>query len=321
MRVGLIGTGFMGKTHAAAHLASGLVDELHVLALDAAQGEAFRAKVPAATISTSLDEFLALPLDAVDICTPTPTHAPLVRRALAAGKHVLCEKPLSLDPKEAMALAREAKDSGLLFMVAQVIRFWPEYEFLHGAIRGGELGALVSLRMERYSPLPRWGDWFARLGDSGGALYDLHIHDVDFVLHALGEPAAVSALGRKEQGAAYLDIHTLMRAPGGASVSIYGSYDQPASVPFRMAYRALFEEGAIDYDCWRTTSVTVRLAGGTEEKSFAGQPDGYHNECRHFAECVRDGREPKRATAESAAHTIALLQRIERAADGAAAPA
>lgn len=316
IRLGMIGSGFMGRTHIDAFSKSNYVGEIHLLTKLPDQGEALRAEhAKVVSMTTDDDEFFARNLDAVDICTPTPIHAPLIRRAIAAGCHILCEKPLCLDHDEAVALVREAEAAKRSFMVAHVIRFWPEYAHLREVIKAGPLGALRSLRMERYSPLPVWGDWFKDLSASGGTLYDLHIHDVDYAVHALGVPRKLSSRGRKEQGIAYLDQESVLAFPGGARVSIYASYDHPATMPFRMQYRALFEKGCLDYDIWREEPLIEYTDEGRQVVPARSEPNGYDLECDYFAKCVAEGKPPSFSSAASSAETLRMLKLIEQSAD------
>lgn len=316
IRLGMIGSGFMGRTHVEAFSKSNYVGGIHLLTKLPEQGGALRAEFDkVASVTTDEDEFFANRLDAVDICTPTPTHGPLIRRAIAEGCHILCEKPLCLDPAEAARLVGEAEAAGLSFMAAHVIRFWPEFQHLHEVIRSGALGPLRFLRMERYSPLPAWGDWFANLSASGGTLYDLHIHDVDYAATVLGHPLKVSSTGRKADGIAYLDIETSLAFQDGARASIYASYDHPSSTPFRMQYRALFAEGCLDYDIWREEPLVEYTDGGRKAVPIAGDLNGYDRECAYFARCVSEGSSPVLSSATSAVQTLRLLKLIEESAD------
>ena len=318
VKIGIIGSGFMARTHAMAHESCDTVDEIRLLALKVDWEQAEKLAADCAKISDihdAPDVFLDSGIDAVDICTPTPTHADYVRRAAEAGKPVMCEKPLSLTSDLCMDLVREVGETGLPFMVAQVIRFWPEYVYLKDTVESGKLGNLRSISMVRYSPLPRWGDWFANLKISGGALFDLHIHDIDFLRFLLGDPTRVSGIGRKEEGLAYLDVFTAAQFENGVYANVYGSYDHPASVPFRMGYRALFEQGTVDYDIWREDTLRIYEDDKEEAVDLSREPDGYAAECSYFDGCVEGGKMPDLSSAESAAGTISLLEKISVSAD------
>ena len=94
--------------------------------------------------------------DVVDITLPTPLHPAMAEKALAAGFHVLCEKPMALDAKACdrmLAAARKAKGR---FMVAQCLRFWPTYVCLQKMIESGKYGKVVAADFSRLSNAPGW---------------------------------------------------------------------------------------------------------------------------------------------------------------------
>src|SRR3954469_13192136 len=125
VRAGIVGVRFMGAVHARAIRRAGGV----VVAAVGATPEASRAAVEALGTERpveSVEDLLAADdVDIVHVCTPNATHGPLVRAALAAGKHVVCEKPLAVDPDEAAELLRLAEDAGVTATVPFVYRFYP----------------------------------------------------------------------------------------------------------------------------------------------------------------------------------------------------
>ncbi|MEK6572057.1 MAG: Gfo/Idh/MocA family oxidoreductase, partial [Bacteroidota bacterium] len=157
--------------------------------------------------------------------------------------------------------------------------------------------------------------WFSELPKSGGALFDLHVHDIDCVRYLLGEPNRLSSVGHKRDDLAYTDIHSTLQFEDGIYATAYASYDFPRAMPFRMGYRALFERGYIDYDTWR--QPTLRHYGEMKEQpvDLRDLPSGYEAECDYFARCVVEGKPPALSTAESSSKTIFLLECISESAD------
>ena len=140
-------------------------------------------------------------IDVVDICLPTYLHARVAINALEAGKHVLCEKPMANNIKDAAKLAQAAKKAakkGRKFMVAHGIRFWPEYEALKDIVSKGKYGKVLSMHMRRMSPTPiwSWNNWLMAANKSGSAALDLHIHDTDFANSLFGKPNRSAKAGR-----------------------------------------------------------------------------------------------------------------------------
>src|SRR5262249_39097345 len=134
-----------------------------------------------AEFTTDLDAVLADPeVDAVDVCLPTPLHRSVAERALAAGKHVLLEKPIALTVEDADAIvAAAAAVPDRVFMVGMVLRFWPEYVELQRRMAARELGRPLAVQASRLSPPADWNDWMADHAQSGGPAVDLMIHDFD----------------------------------------------------------------------------------------------------------------------------------------------
>src|SRR5262249_15186888 len=129
----------------------------------------------------------------VDVCVPTPLHAKVVTAALAAGKHVLCEKPLARTLAETQAIARIARTATSFLMPAMCMRFWPEWAWLKQAVSKNRYGRVLSASFLRQGTIPP--GWYRDGELSGGALLDLHVHDTDFVCHLFGRPKSVSSQG------------------------------------------------------------------------------------------------------------------------------
>ena len=153
IRVAILGARFMGATHAAGWQALGRRARVTtVCARTAVHGRAVAQAVGAA-FSTDLDSVLADPdVDAVDICLPTPLHRSATERALGAGKHVLLEKPIALTLADAEAIARTAAKSDRVFMVALVLRFFPEYAEIDGACQPAARKAAGRKRLPTLGP-------------------------------------------------------------------------------------------------------------------------------------------------------------------------
>ena len=175
-------------------------------------------------------ELLALPLDAVSICTPNSYHEPIALAAIAAGKHVLCEKPLALSHEGARRMAEAAEAAGVITAVNFRYRFIPSAWFAHDLIAAGELGEIYHV----------YGDYFngsmvdpqtpvawrqARAESGSGALGDLASHLIDLYRYWFGEIAAV-------QG--HLRTFTTERpAPGGGTATV--DVDDAATCLLRLA--------------------------------------------------------------------------------------
>ena len=193
LRVALIGCGGIALQNHLPGLA--LCPETRVVALcDADPGtlERARQQTGVTTVSTRFEEIVVRDdVDAVIIATPNFTHAPIAHAAIAAGKHVLCEKPIALDVAEARGMAQAADRAGVRHLTAFTYRFVPAMRYLESLVRRGALG---EIRHYRSCRLQDWGTrnlgWrqIRRLAGTG-ELGDMLSHRIDFA-HLLVGPMA-----------------------------------------------------------------------------------------------------------------------------------
>lgn len=332
--VAIIGLGFMGTMHA--QIYNQLRDAALVAVVDHQQAKAKRdlAKLGIeAPVFGTLEEMLAAcKVDVVDICLPTDLHAPFALKAVAARKHVFCEKPLALTKADGKKIAAAAKKAGVFFQVGQCIRFWPEYLAFEAFVKSGRAGKLLSLSLQRRSGRPSYsvGDWLNDAGRSGGGALDLHIHDTDYVHHLLGRPAAVTSAGTRDKSG-WSHIFTTYHFKGVA-VTAEGGWNYPANWGFQMAFQAVFENGAVEFDSGATPTLVATIGkgkksplpfkapGAGESRTGAGNLSslgGYYNELSAFVECLEKKKAPKIATGDQAADSLATaLAEIQSAATG-----
>ena len=180
--IAILGAGMMGNVHARAYKAIDQKNSLWIVDPVESRAKAISDKY-GATVA-SFEEVLGKGgVDIVDICTPTFTHRELAVRALEAGKHVFCEKPVALKIEDARAMDWAAKKSGRKFMVGHVVRFFPQYARVGELAAAGDVGEIVMARVYRGGSFPSHGvgNWFANTAKSGGVFVDLSIHDFDFL--------------------------------------------------------------------------------------------------------------------------------------------
>ncbi|MGH2548781.1 MAG: Gfo/Idh/MocA family protein, partial [Thermomicrobiales bacterium] len=203
-----------------------------------------------AHFTQSIDEVLSSPLiDAIDICVPTPWHRELTERAIAAGKHVLLEKPLALNLEDADALVALGEHTDRVFMIAHVLRFWPEYEKLQQLAATGDYGNPVSAIAYRRQAYPAWSTLFSNAALTGGAIIDMLVHDFDAMNWVMGEPVAVSARGiRHPKYGGFDQAQVLIEYADGRSAMVDGGMMMPDSYPFTSSLQVLLERGAIEYN-------------------------------------------------------------------------
>ncbi len=251
-------------------------------------------------------------LDAVLCILPTHLHAEFSIAALERGLHVFTEKPMALTERDCnrMIAARDRAQRHL--MVGQCLRFWPEYEVLRKAVREQPYGPLRSLLMERIGSYSFWSyrDWMNDARLSGGAILDLHLHDVDWVLFALGKPQRLAASGLKGLSGGIDDVSALW-AYSKSHVTLRGSWMHKE---FFMGFRAFFEEASLDFNYGPSGATLWWKPRGRRPRAVRfKRQSAYFREVQYFIDCIR-GRHPNTlCTAESTRDSVAMVA-LERQA-------
>lgn len=241
----------------------------------------------------------------VDICTPTPHHAPLALAALRAGKHVVLEKPMSLSLAECDELIAAARESDRQIMVAHCLRYWPHYVKARELIESGEFGRPLYAKLERTGAIPKWsaGGWLTSATKSGGVL-DMHIHDIDVALWWFGRPARVVATG-----VTHAELPIFMDAQwtyaDGPLVNLHSAWD-PNGGTFRHAFHLVLEKASITYDLATHPNVLVVHRDGIREEWPMPEPAAHQAELDDFAQTVAAGRPFTRFTPEESRLSVEI---------------
>ncbi|HEX8911346.1 MAG TPA: Gfo/Idh/MocA family oxidoreductase [Humisphaera sp.] len=328
VNVGIIGLGFMGRMHydtyakvPGANVVAVCDSDPRRAAGDLSGGwgniaGAQTQRLPMDRIKgyTDVAQFLADPnVQVVDVCLPTPAHLDVVTAALAAGKHVVCEKPLALSADEAAKIAAAANGAAGLFMPAMCMRFWAEWAWLRDVVQSGKYGKVKSAVFRRLGVVPQ--GWFRNGKLSGGAIIDLHVHDVDFVYNLFGMPSTVYASGyvgpTGEIDHAVATYRYESGPAAGAIVSAEGGWAQAEGFGFRMQYLVNFEQATADFDIGRKPTLQVHKDGKSETIETSGR-DGYVGELTYFLECVRGGKKPQVVTADDAVAGLRIVEAEKR---------
>ncbi|HEY3899697.1 MAG TPA: Gfo/Idh/MocA family oxidoreductase [Chthoniobacter sp.] len=310
MKVGLIGLGAIGRVHFAYWRKSSVGQLVAVSDRDQPKldgkwtglefniGPQAQEDVDLSVFAqySRAEDLLADPeIELVDICLPTRLHAPLAVAALRAGKHVFCEKPMSLTAADCAAMEEAAKSSNRHLMIGHCLRFWPQYVKAAELLRSGEYGRPLYAEMHRSSPAPIWsdGDWYMKREESGGVL-DMHIHDVDVALWWFGRPQKIAATGYAPKGLPMI-VDTAWTYEGGPAVQMHASWDRNGG-SFRHAFRVVMEKGTLVHDLAVDPQALHLLAGGKSTVVPVGNDWAYEAELDYFAREVAAGRSPQRST-------------------------
>lgn len=327
VNVAVVGLGFMGVTHLRAHLT-------HPLARVVAVCDAARVPVNGVLAGVSgnikksddihldaevkvfrkLEELLAEPqVQLVDLCTPTPLHPAQAIAALKAGKHVLCEKPLARTSAAAREILKVAAESPGMLMPAMCMRFWPGWSWLKQVVAEQMYGKILAANFRRASQMPAWSSQgtYAGGSDMGGALFDLHIHDTDFVNFLFGKPGSVFSSGVTGADNSINHVVTQYHYPGGPAVLAEGSW--LSAQGFHMAYTLYCERATLDFDLARGAEMLRVAEFGQPPRTVAGNgPDAYSAEISYMLECVAHGRPPQVVTGQDGLAALEICEAEEQ---------
>ncbi|HJN07909.1 MAG TPA: Gfo/Idh/MocA family oxidoreductase [Pirellulaceae bacterium] len=262
INVGVAGIGFMGWIH---YLAYEKVESARITAIASRSPKKLAGdwtgiqgnfgppgrQVDLNGIKTysNLDELLEdTEIDLIDNCLPPHLHADFSIRALEAGKHVLCEKPMALLSADCDRMVATAERVGKQILVGHVLPFFPEYAFARKVAESGEYGRLVGGNFKRIIADPLWLDDFFDADRVGGPLVDLHVHDAHFIRMMFGMPTTLFSQGRL-RGDVVEHCSTLFgfSDPQLAVTATSGVINQQGR-DFTHAYELHFEKATLHFD-------------------------------------------------------------------------
>ena len=243
-------------------------------------------------------------IDILDICLPTPLHGELAVRALGAGKHVLCEKPMARTLRECDAMLEAQRNSGQILAIGHCLRFWPQYVVAQEMISSGELGEIRAARLFRQSGTPRWSRWLLDEAQSGGAILDFHIHDIDTALWWFGAPDAVSAVGTRENGLAKgVDAHWIYN--DGPQISLRGAWDDNDS-PFEMGFHIQGTRATLDWNLKNGETMQLFRAQSEPQTIEPPSKNAYEAQIEAFVKRVRGHQNAALPNAQSSRLSVEL---------------
>jgi predicted dehydrogenase len=323
--VAVVGFGFMGMTHTINILKN---ENLNLVAIVDKDLDGIEEKLTSGSgnfstgnidpeVLASINKYQDLEvclkqeqLDAVHICVHTNLHVQLATMALNAGVSVFLEKPMTLNVQEGEELIALAENKGCLFMVGHVLRFMPPYEKLKQWIDDGTYGKLNFLSLSRFSGVPSWGQWKEKqkaFGTSGGALFDLVIHDIDFVNYVFGEPDQIESTNLPGALSEYDYISALWSyTDKDLKVKVEGGNTFHSNFPFQAGYMANFEKASILFTTMKAEVIQIATDDEVTEVSADDGGDGFYNEIAYFAECLAHGKQPEKCMPTSALETIKI---------------
>lgn len=319
--IGLVGLGFVGKEHVNAYEKM----EHCRLAAICTRNEVTDQKILSdfqGEFTKDFDKLLKDDgIDIIDICLPTFLHEEYIIKAAEAGKQIICEKPLTLTEGSADRIIKAVERNKVNLFVGHVLRFWPEYECFKQYSQSNKLAGIELLQAKRLCQFPAWSEWFKYPKKSGGALFDLHIHDIDFSYYLLGEVESVYAVGSQNEYGAWNHIMTTLFFKNGSKAFVEASNQMPEGYPFSMSLRAQSKVGTLEYtvvageNIEKINESSNQLIYYTKQKRETveiGESDPFLKELSYFVTCVNHNIANEIVPLEDVRYVIKLLHAVER---------
>ena len=327
IQVGVVGLGYWGP-NLARNFAVLEGCELR-WCCDADQGkrQALERSFPGTRFTADLADLLADPgLDAVVLATDVPSHARLAIEVFRAGKHCFVEKPLAQSAAEAAAVVDEAAAADRILMVGHLLEYHPGVAKLKEIVGSGELGDVRYVYSNRLN--------LGKVRDDENALWSLGAHDVSVLLHLFDEePAEALAYGESFVREGVEDVvFCYLRFASGRVAQMHLSWLDPHKerrfTVVGSNRMATFDDMALErkvtvYDKGvdppiRNYGEYITRSGDVMSPQISNE-EPLRIECRHFVECVREGREP-RSGAASGLRTVRVLEALQRSLEAGGAP-
>ncbi|THC43453.1 Gfo/Idh/MocA family oxidoreductase [Streptomyces sp. A1499] len=316
LHIGMLGAGGIARAHLPGWLALGA--RVSVYTVDGSARKLAAEYAESGHDVTAADDLggLLAGVTAVDVCTPTPTHRELALAAVAAGRHVVCEKPLALTAREAEEIAAAAVASGVRLHPAHVVRYFPAYAALRTAVARGDLGELAVLRFTRGGARPQWAPWFGDPAQSGGVIMDLMIHDIDIARWLAGDVIRVHARTRGVEHATrtpaeVVTATAVLTHASGAVSHVNGLWGLPDQ-RFRTTFRVAGADGLLHHDStavpgFRITAQGMRAANeGIPTSPMTESP--FLAELRDFVASWRPGGPEPRVSTRDGVEAVRIAE-------------
>lgn len=270
---------------------------------------------------TVYDEFQKMlqdpSIDVIDICLPPALHHQFAIEALNAGKHVFCEKPMSLWTDKCDQMVQAASENNKRLLIGHVLPFFPEYTYARQVIDSGKYGKLLGGNFLRSISDPTWLKNFYDPAAVGGPMLDLHVHDAHFIRYLFGMPKAVHSQGRVQGEVAkywnslfeFEDSSLCVRATCG----VIDQQGRPFSHGFEIQLEkaTMHFELAVVGDGVQSMALKLFKEDGTVEIPELPQSDdieGFRNEIKEVVAAIGSGQPSAILEADLARDAIVMCQ-------------
>ena len=306
-----MGCGSMGVCHGEAYQKLENVQITAVVDIDREKGQALAGRL-GCSWAPNLAALRFDKIDFVDICLPTHLHFAAISQACRFTKNILCEKPLVIKEEEISGISLLIRQHDLRLMTAHVLRFWNCYDKIRDMVKNQTLGEVSSIGCTRRQKRPVWSasNWLYQSSLSGGLVYDLMIHDIDYVVWLLGVPKAVVGDIVHDNDQVPLHAKAQLRYEN-CIVDLFASWGMPESFDFYATMEVIGGKGMVF--CDSAGAFTWTDHEGNRKVSLE-ETDPYAEELRYFIDCCEQNRYPDKSDISSVLQSLKTARAIDQAA-------
>ena len=313
LKVALVGVGGISGTHIPAWDA---MDDVELVALCDIRPEQMTPYTTKHCYTNFKEMLEKETIDILDICLPTYMHTEYSIMAMEKGIHVICEKPVSLQKEDVKKLYDAAAKYQVTFMIAQVVRFWPGYVELKEIYDSGKYGKLLSGSMRRLGSTPKWSwdGWMFDEKRSGLVPFDLHIHDLDYIVSTFGKPKTMQPFRVKRPEQYFLQV---VYEFDDFFINTEAAW-YAAPYPFTCNFRFQFEEAIVALENNKfviyENNGTIIDTSKVQEESVSvinlSTLSPYADEIRYFTDCVKAGKTADKIKPEELEAVLAFAAQL-----------
>lgn len=264
--------------------------------------------------------------DAAVICVPTFLHEHYVKMCVVKKIHVLCEKPLERSVEACGKIISHVKESDIVFMTAQVVRFWTGYVEIKQMIESGELGKIYMMHLRRVSSRAgQYGKWLFDPEGGGGAMHDMLVHDVDYLRYVAGPFETCYANATTDETGCYNNVMANVIHKNGIHAVAEVSFTMQTGYPFSFSVHIVAENATVEYSYSAGATIADRSGSKSEMKvwkkdeglttSQVGEYDAYKAQMEYFVNCIRENKQPEIITPQESYDVIRMIDALHRSAD------
>lgn len=326
IRLAIIGAGMISYSHAAAIRALNNAQLCAVSDINEAAAKKLAEENGSRYFTDAELMLKEMQPDAAILCLPTFLHEKYVALCAAHKVNVLCEKPVEMTVEATERMLDAVKESGIIFMVAQVVRFWTGYTEIKQMSDSGELGDVYMAFLSRCSVLQSWGNaWLMDPKLGGGAIQDMHVHDIDYLRYLCGPIEQVYCLANKDHTGCWNHAMSSLAFKSGEKAVAEAAFTMQEGYPFSMSIKVAATKATVEFYYRAGFNIGERDSVDTEIRIFrpGKEPlrkrpdmyDAYTRQLEYYLSCLEQKKQPEIVPHEQNLDVIKAVCAIRESAE------